>query len=209
MTLVFQNEIIINASFLFSYDFKLIQKRKIHIHTDTHTFSLSHALRHTYTHILSIRIHKSKKIYKFIGCQTVVEGYPKASFSIVTTRCKSEHYSFLWIALLTLDPDHIILNVKREGIKYHFMRPWYDSTWDWTPVSRTTEEHSNHSVNWPIYIYVCLCVCVCVCFQKLFHIYIYIYIYTFVRVCVCEIIYYILISRHYKAFPYFICAIKE
>ena len=32
---------------------------------------------------------------------TVVEGNPKASFSIATTpRCRGGHYSFLWIAPL-------------------------------------------------------------------------------------------------------------
>ena len=28
-----------------------------------------------------------------------------------------------------------------HGIKYHFLSLWYDSTWDWTPVSRTIGEH--------------------------------------------------------------------
>ena len=41
------------------------------------------------------------------------------------------------------------------------MSLWYDSTWDWTPVSRTTGEHANHYANGPVYIYI----------------YIYIYIY--------------------------------
>ena len=29
----------------------------------------------------------------------------------------------------------IMLNVKQGGIKYIFLSLWYDSTWDWTPVS--------------------------------------------------------------------------
>ena len=29
-------------------------------------------------------------------------------------------------------------SVKQGGIKYHFSSLWYDSTWDWTPVSWTT-----------------------------------------------------------------------
>ena len=29
-----------------------------------------------------------------------------------------------------------MLSVKQEGIKYYFLRLCYDSTWDWTPVSR-------------------------------------------------------------------------
>ena len=28
-----------------------------------------------------------------------------------------------------------MLSVKQGGIKYHFLSPWYDSTWDWTLVS--------------------------------------------------------------------------
>ena len=30
-----------------------------------------------------------------------------------------------------------MLSVKQDGIKYHFLSLWYDSTWDWTAVSRT------------------------------------------------------------------------
>ena len=30
-----------------------------------------------------------------------------------------------------------MLSVKQNSIKYHFLSLWYDSTWDWTPVSRT------------------------------------------------------------------------
>ena len=44
----------------------------------------------------------------------------------------------------TLDPYIFMQSVKQGGIKYHFLSLWYDSTWDWTPVSRTTGEHSTH-----------------------------------------------------------------
>ena len=45
----------------------------------------------------------------------------KALFSIVTTlRCKGGHYSFLWIAPLTLDPYIIMQSVKQSYIKYFF-----------------------------------------------------------------------------------------
>ena len=40
-----------------------------------------------------------------------------------------------------------MLSVKQGGIKYHFLSLWYDSTWDWTLVSRTIGEHSNHHAN--------------------------------------------------------------
>ena len=35
-----------------------------------------------------------------------------------------------------------MLSAKQDGIKYHFFSLWYDSTWDWTPVSRTIGERS-------------------------------------------------------------------
>ena len=38
----------------------------------------------------------------------------------------------------------ILLSVKQGGIKYHFSSLWYDTTWDWTQVSRTIGEHSTH-----------------------------------------------------------------
>ena len=44
----------------------------------------------------------------------------------------------------TLDPYLIMLSVKQGGIKYNFLSLWYDSTWDWTPVSRTIGKHSTH-----------------------------------------------------------------
>ena len=40
-----------------------------------------------------------------------------------------------------------MLSVKQLGIKYHFKSFWYDSTWDWTKVSRAIGEHSNHYAN--------------------------------------------------------------
>ena len=40
----------------------------------------------------------------------------------------------------TLDPYLIMLSVKQGGIKYHFSSLWYDSTWDWTQISRAIGE---------------------------------------------------------------------
>ena len=37
-----------------------------------------------------------------------------------------------------------MLSAKQRGIKYHFFSLWYDSTRDWTKVSRTIGKHSNH-----------------------------------------------------------------
>ena len=44
-----------------------------------------------------------------------------------------------------------MLSVKPGGIKYHFLSLWYDSTWDWTPVSRTIGEHCTHGSVLPVY----------------------------------------------------------
>ena len=75
---------------------------------------------------------------------TIVEGNPKAPFSIATTpRCRGGRYSFPGLLYFTLDPYLIMLSVKQGGIKYHFLSLWYDSTWDWTQVSRAIGEHSN------------------------------------------------------------------
>ena len=69
---------------------------------------------------------------------TIVEGNPKAPFSIATTpMCRGGRYSFPGLLYFTLDPS-----VKQGGIKYHFLSLWYDSTWDWTQVSRAIGEHS-------------------------------------------------------------------
>ena len=51
---------------------------------------------------------------------TVVECNLKASFRIATTlRCWGGHYSFPWIAPLTLDLYLIMPSVKQGGIRCH------------------------------------------------------------------------------------------
>ena len=40
-----------------------------------------------------------------------------------------------------------MLRVKQGGIKYHFLSFWYDSTWDWTPVSLAIGKHLAHYVD--------------------------------------------------------------
>ena len=37
-----------------------------------------------------------------------------------------------------------MLSAKQGGVKYYFLNLWYDSTSDWTPVSRIIDEHANH-----------------------------------------------------------------
>ena len=58
---------------------------------------------------------------------TLVEGDPKAPFSIATTpRCRGGHCSFLWIAPFYPWFLPLLLSVKQGGIKYHFFSLWYD-----------------------------------------------------------------------------------
>ena len=79
---------------------------------------------------------------------TVIEGNPKAPFSIVTTsQCRGGRYIFPGLFHFTLDPYFIRLSSKQGGIKYHFLSLWDDSTWDWTPISRTIDERSTHQAN--------------------------------------------------------------
>ena len=40
-----------------------------------------------------------------------------------------------------------MLSVKQGGIKYHFLSLWYNSIWDWAPVTEAIGEHSNHYAN--------------------------------------------------------------
>ena len=68
---------------------------------------------------------KSKKL------ATLVEGDPKAPFSIATTPgCRAGATSFSGLLHFILDTYLIMLSVKQGGIKYHFLSLWYDSTWD-------------------------------------------------------------------------------
>ena len=40
-----------------------------------------------------------------------------------------------------------MLSVKQGGIKYRFLSLWYDSTWDWTQISRAIGKHYNYYAN--------------------------------------------------------------
>ena len=79
-------------------------------------------------------MHISLSLYIYIykvKLATIVEGNPKAPFSIATTpRCRGGRYSFPGWLYFNLDPHLIMLSVKQGGIKYHFLSLLYDSTWD-------------------------------------------------------------------------------
>ena len=53
-----------------------------------------------------------------------------------------------------------MLSVKQGGIKYHFKSLWYDSTWNWTQVSRAIGEHSNRWANVPVLFHIVTQFCV-------------------------------------------------
>ena len=94
------------------------------------------------TSSLRVCVHEHKYMHKLLV--TIVEDDPKAPFSIATTpRCRGGRHSFPGLLQFTLDPYLIMLSVEQGGIKYHFLSLWYDSTWDWTQVSRAIGEHSN------------------------------------------------------------------
>ena len=74
----------------------------------------------TYLIISYIYIYISK-----VKLATIVEGKPKALFSIATTpRCRGGRYSFPVLLYFTLDPYLIMLSVNQGGIKYHFLSLW-------------------------------------------------------------------------------------
>ena len=76
---------------------------------------------------------------------TVVEGDPKAFFSIATSpRCEGERDSFPGFLHFTLDPYLITPSFKQGDIKYDILSLWYESTGDWTLVSRAIGKHSTH-----------------------------------------------------------------
>ena len=89
----------------------------------------------------SLTIYIYIYIYIYIKLPALIEGDPKALFSIATTpKCREGCYSFPWIAPLHLWSVPKMLSVEESSIKYHFLSLWYDRT----PVSRTIREYSTH-----------------------------------------------------------------
>ena len=133
------------------YMLQLLTREVLHILTHTH--SLTHSLIHSLSLSLSLT-HTHTHIYIYIYWPTVVKIDSKVSFSIATIpRCRGGHYFFSWNA--PLYPWNVPYNAEFYARKHQvpFWSLWYDSTWDWTPVSRTLGEHSTHYSNGPV-IYV-------------------------------------------------------
>ena len=81
-----------------------------HSNNYTNGLVLSHLI--IYLYIIYIKIKVSK-------LAIIVEGKLKGPFSIATTLIyRGGHYSFPWIAPLTIDPYLIMLSVKQDSIKY-------------------------------------------------------------------------------------------
>ena len=72
-------------------------------------------------------------------------GWPEGSFQYLLHRYVGEVATpFSGSLHFSLVPYVIMLRAQLGGIKYHFLSLWYDSTRDWTPVSRTIGEHSTY-----------------------------------------------------------------
>ena len=83
---------------------------------------------------------RERAISKFSELATVIEGDPKAPFSVATTpRCKGGRYSFSSMAPLIVDPYLIMLSVKEEITKYDFLCVWYNTTWTESQFSGSLE----------------------------------------------------------------------
>ena len=69
---------------------------------------------------VSLHTNTSRKVKSKLA--TIVEGDPKAPYSIATTlRCRGGRYSILpGLLHFTLEPYLIMLSVKQGGIKFHF-----------------------------------------------------------------------------------------
>ena len=97
-------------------------------------------------------------IYIYISWPTVVDGRPKGFFfdSYYTDSLDSLNW------YTSLDSCLIILSAKQGGFKYNFLSIWYDSTWDWTPVSQTigknltTMPMTQYNI-YNTYNYICIC----------------------------------------------------
>ena len=136
--------------FLFVF-FLFLNSKKIaylntHTHRHTHVYTglfmsvhdrlLTHT--HVYTGIYIYSVYMR-------SWPTVVQGNLKVPFLIaITPRCRGGRYTFPWIASLTLGPCLITLYLMPPCLaRRHqvlFLSFWYDSTCDWTPVSRTIGE---------------------------------------------------------------------
>ena len=86
----------------------------------------------------------------YVKLATVAEGDLKVPFSLATTQGLGKGGTpFPGLLHFTLDLYLIMPSIKQGGIKYHcFFSLWYDSTWDWTLVSRTIGKHSSLLYLW-------------------------------------------------------------
>ena len=115
---------------------------QIHRHRYRRTHIYSNIITYQYTYICS-------NIVKKVKLATVVEGDPKASFSIATP--------FPGLLHFTINPYLRMVSVKQGGIKNHY--------WVFSMIWPGIE---------PIYIYICMYVCMYIYIFEYIYIYIYI-----------------------------------
>ena len=93
---------------------------------------------HHHDAALSARI--SVTLSRKLKLVTLVEGDPKSPFSMATApRWRVRVYSIPYIN--PLSPRSLLYNAecKADGIRCHFLSLWYDSTRNWTPITRTID----------------------------------------------------------------------
>ena len=172
------------------YEIPLIFHTRInHIHclrtlTGYYWYVYIHIHIYIYVYIyvrLYIYIYKVKKL------ATLVEGVQKAPFPIATTpRCRRGRNSFPWIT--PLYPWYVPYNAECKARRHQvpFLSLWYDSTSDWTQVSRAIGKHANHYANGPVvYMYICIHIYMYIYMCVYMHIYVYMYIYIYIYVYIC------------------------
>ena len=75
---------------------------------------------------------------------TVDAGNTKGLFSIAITQgVKQGTTLFIGLLHYTIDWYLIMMSVKQGRVKYYFLRLWYDSTRDSTPVSLLANTHTH------------------------------------------------------------------
>ena len=103
-------------------------------------------------HILKMTILNKRKLVFLLSqiskLATIVEGDPKTPFSIATTpRCRRGYYTISWVASLYTCSSPYSAECLARRHQVPFLSLWYDSTLDWTLVSRILGEHSTNYAN--------------------------------------------------------------
>ena len=97
---------------------------------------------------------------------TLVEGNPKAPFSIVTTQGVKEGTTpFSELLHFTLDPYLIMLSVKQGGIKFHFSL----KSLVWLDLGLNPGVPDHWRTLYPLGQWAGICICVFAAFKKMYY----------------------------------------